>query len=456
MFRTDFRTFSLFRRLKRLLLLLAVMTLTAAIPAQAASYKRTTPYRAKKYTLTNVLQTPLTEGSWEEKTSGRRFVLPSGKTVKNRWVNDGTAISYVDKKGRQLTGWVLFQGDLYKLDRNGVIVTGWSGKYYLDPLTGKSASGLTVIDGEKYYFSPRTGKPVTGFVKVKKALYYFTPKTYRAQNSGFFKVKKKTCYARPNGKLYKKKWLTMDGKKYYFDEKGIMATGDKYIKGKYYHFSKSGVYDPKAKDPDAVDPKKPMVALTFDDGPGPYTSTLLDTLQKYHARATFFMVGNRVGSSTSVVKRMKSLRCELGNHSWSHPRMTSLSAAQISSQITSTSNAIYNACSSYPTVCRLPYGDGAQTTAVLTSLGLPSIYWSLDTRDWANTGNPQHTVNAVLNSVKNGDIVLMHDIHSASVTAAKTIIPALINKGYQLVTVSQLARYKGKTSLAAGHTYYRF
>lgn len=88
--------------------------------------------------------------------------------------------------------------------------------------------------------------------------------------------------------------------------------------------------------------------------------------------------------------------------------------------------------------------------------GFPSIYWSIDTRDWANTGNPQHTVSEVLNHVQNGDIILMHDIHYSSVTAAETIIPALQKRGYQLVTVSQLAQYKGKTKLKAGNTYRKF
>ena len=89
-------------------------------------------------------------------------------------------------------------------------------------------------------------------------------------------------------------------------------------------------------------------------------------------------------------------------------------------------------------------------------MGLPSIYWSIDTRDWANTGNPSHTVNAVLDHVKNGDIILMHDIHRSTVDAAEKIIPALRKRGYQLVTVSQLAKYKGKTTLHRGKTYYHF
>ena len=148
--------------------------------------------------------------------------------------------------------------------------------------------------------------------------------------------------------------------------------------------------------------------------------------------------------------------CELGNHSYSHPAFTSLSVSSMKNQVSSTNKKIREACGQLPTVFRLPYGDGYNNSTVLNTLGLPSIYWSVDTRDWANTGNSQHTVNAVLGSVKSGDIILMHDIHAATVRACETIIPALKKKGYQLVTVSQLAKYKGKTNLRKGKTYMKF
>jgi peptidoglycan/xylan/chitin deacetylase (PgdA/CDA1 family) len=168
------------------------------------------------------------------------------------------------------------------------------------------------------------------------------------------------------------------------------------------------------------------------------------------------MVGSSVPNYKSTVKRMAKLGCELGNHSYDHSRMSALSDSARASQVSRTSSNIKSAAGAAPTVFRLPYGDGASNAGVLSSLGLPSIYWSLDTRDWANTSDPQHTVQAVLGSVKNGDIILMHDIHKSSVDAAETIIPALINRGYQLVTVTQLAQYKGKTTLHSGKTYYSF
>lgn len=199
-----------------------------------------------------------------------------------------------------------------------------------------------------------------------------------------------------------------------------------------------------------------MVALTFDDGPGAYTDRLLNCLEKNKGKATFFMVGSSVSRYKSTVKRMADMGCELGNHSYSHPAFTTLSVSSMKDQVNSTNKVIKEAAGKKPTVFRLPYGDGFNNATVLSTLGLPSIYWSIDTMDWANTGNSSHTVNAVLNNVRNGDIILMHDIHYATVQACEKIIPALKQRGYQLVTVSQLAKYKGKTTMKKGRTYMRF
>jgi peptidoglycan/xylan/chitin deacetylase (PgdA/CDA1 family) len=318
------------------------------------------------------------------------------------------------------------------------------------------ATGLTRIDGAAYYFGSETGQAKSGWKKIGKSTYYFDRKTFQMVTSSWVKKNGSYYYLKANGKKAGSGWLNVDGEKYYLDTNGARVTGTCYIKGKGYYFKKNGIYDPTVEVKDEVDPSKPMVALTFDDGPGPYTERLLNCLEKNDAKATFFMVGSSVPKYSSTVKRMATLGCELGNHSYSHSQMSTLSDSARKSEVSRTSANIKAAAGSYPTVFRLPYGDGARSSSVLSSLGLPSIYWSIDTRDWANTGNPQHTISAVLDHVKSGDIVLMHDIHKSSVVAAETIIPALKKKGYQLVTVSQLAKYKGKTTLHSGKTYYNF
>lgn len=351
---------------------------------------------AKKYELKNVTKADQPEGEWVREKGKKHFRLENGKYLKNRWILWEEKIYYLNKKGVPVSGWVVYRGR----------------RYYLK----------------------------------KKVL----------QINTFFKAGKKTYFAGKKGYILKSRWITEGKNKYYVNSSGRMVTGEQYIKGKWYYFKKNGKLDPKKKVKASVNPKKPMIALTFDDGPGPYTDTLLSCLHKYHARATFFMVGSSVPAYKGTVRKMVKYRCELGNHSDSHANMTSLGAAGVRAQFAACSKKIRDACGHSPTVCRLPYGSGHNVGWVLASTGLPSIYWSVDTRDWANTGNAQHTVNAALNGARNGAIILMHDIHRASVQAALKIIPALISKGYQLVTVSELARYKGRINLKAGRTYYNF
>lgn len=423
------------------------------MPAQAKTLN------AKKYALKNVVKAGTVEGDWAPYKASYRFKKTDGTYVKNRWINVEGHIFYLDSKGCRVKGWVKYRSNLYYLKSKTGLTLGWlkmgKKKYYFNA-DGTMARGLTTIDGVKYYFGSESGQAKTGWKKIGKSQYYFDTKTYQMKVSSWVKVKGKYYYVNANGKKKKSCWLTVNGDKYYLDKNGVRVTGTYFIKGKGYYFKKNGVYDPSVKVKSEVDPSKPMVAVTFDDGPGPYTGRLLDCLEKNSAKATFFMVGSSVPNYKSVVKRMATLGCELGNHSYSHPKMSSLSDAARRSEVSRTSSNIKSAAGAYPTVFRLPYGDGASNSSVLSSLGLPSIYWSLDTRDWANTGNPQHTINAVLNNVKNGDIILMHDIHKSTVTAAETIIPALKKRGYQLVTVSQLAKYKGKTTLHSGKTYYNF
>ena len=415
--------------------------------------------QAKKYALKDVTQADSPAGEWIQKKNGKCFRLEDGTLLKNRWLLTEDGIYYLGKNGRMVKGWISYRENLYYTDEDGILHTGWLTKekdtFYFQP-DGTMARGLCTIEGERYYFSEKTGAAVGGWVKIGKYQYYFAPKTLKMKTSGWVKTGGKHYYVGKKGRKRKPGWLTAGEKKYYLDSDGARVTGTLYLDGKGYYFRKNGVYDPTVEVKLEVDPSKPMVALTFDDGPGKYTDRLLDCLEKNGAKATFFMVGTGVSGYPATVKRMAKLGCELGNHSYSHAQFSTLSNESIRSEISKTSNLIKNAAGQSPTVMRLPYGDGASNARVLAAVGLPSIYWSVDTRDWANTGNPQHTVNEVLNNVKNGDIVLMHDFHYSTVVAAETIIPELKRRGYQLVTVSQLAKYKGKTELHPGRTYRSF
>ncbi len=435
------------------LVLLAVLAVLFAVPVQAKTVK------AKKYALKNVTQAESPEGQWVTGKSSLRFQKTDGTYVKNRWICVENVICYMDSRGRRVSGWVSYRNRLYYMDSDGALHTGWlhrGKKTYYCGADGAVVKGLQTIDGEKYYFGKMDGVQKTGWVTIGKSRYYFRKSNGSMKTSSWIRRGKKYYYVDASGRMKKSGWLTLGDKKYYLDSDGARVTGKQFIDGKGYYFKKNGVYDPSVEVKQEVDPSRPMVALTFDDGPGKYTGRLLDCLEKNDAKATFFMVGSSVASYKDTVKRMADMGCELGNHSWSHPAFTTLSAAERQSQVSRTNEQIRSAAGKSPTVFRLPYGDGSSNASVLSSLGMPSIYWSVDTRDWANTGNSQHTVNAVLDSVRNGDIILMHDIHYSTVVAAETIIPALKKRGYQLVTVSQLAKYKGKTTLKSGTTYRGF
>ncbi len=273
--------------------------------------------------------------------------------------------------------------------------------------------------------------------------------------NGTMTVKNK--YGDWEGKKFKKadgnyavnEFVAMGEKRYYFDEKGIVVTGKMKQGNKEYVFSEDGVL--QSEKFIGLDPTKPMVALTFDDGPGKDTDRLLDALKKYNARATFFMLGNNAKNYGSVIKKMKDLNCELGNHSTTHPQLTKLGADGIKKEIQTTSDYIKKGAGAGPTVMRPPYG--AINSTVKQNVGLPMILWSVDTLDWKTKSTPK-TVESIL-SAKDGDIILLHDIHSTSVDAAIEAIPKLIEKGFQLVTVSEMAEAKGQ-KLELGVKYFSF
>lgn len=395
--------------------LLVLLCLVLFLFPAAVRAKTTVP---EDPSLKNVAKAETLNGKWVKKGSNFRFRKKDGTYKKDGWFKTNGRIYCADSKGNRIKGWVKYRDHLYYLDAGGVLKSGW--------------------------------------VQIKKNTYFFALKNYRLRKEAWIRTNGKYYYVDKKGRKCGPGWHKILGKKYYFDEDGARMTGTLYLGNEGYYFDEDGVYDPSVKVEPEVDLNKPMVALTFDDGPSQYTSRLLDCLQKNDAKATFFMVGSSVPSYQSTVKRMADMGCELGAHSYSHTSFTSLSSAGIASEVSRTVANIKAAAGRGPTVFRLPYGNGHSNSSVLSALGLPSIYWSIDTMDWANTKNSAHTVNEVLNHVQSGDIVLMHDIHYATIVAAEQIIPALKKRGYQLVTVSQLAKYKGNTTLYAGRTYYHF
>ena len=186
---------------------------------------------------------------------------------------------------------------------------------------------------------------------------------------------------------------------------------------------------------------KPAVALTFDDGPSDQTARILDVLEQNGALATFFMVGERVGSYAPTAKRAYDMGCLMGTHLYSHQKLTEMDAQQIAQELELCKAAHQAAFGAEPQLARTPYGSVNAT--VSETLGMPLINWSLDSRDW-ETRDADRIFNDVMNNISDGDIVLFHDLKDFSANAIARIVPALKEQGYQVVTVQELFEIKGQ------------
>lgn len=181
--------------------------------------------------------------------------------------------------------------------------------------------------------------------------------------------------------------------------------------------------------------KVKCIALTFDDGPGPGTATILDALKQHNAKGTFMVVGSRVASYASLVKREAAEGHDIGNHTWDHAQLTNLSIPDAQTEVNRTAQAVANVVGKRPFMVRPPYG--AYNKTLLTSINLPFILWSVDPDDWKDR-NADIVYQRVMAAAKPGAIVLSHDLYTTTAAAYQRIIPDLIKQGYTLVTVSDL------------------
>ena len=197
-----------------------------------------------------------------------------------------------------------------------------------------------------------------------------------------------------------------------------------------------------------------MVALTFDDGPNPSsTGRILDILQKNNAVATFFDLGKLVLAYPDTVKREEAIGCEVGSHTFDHANLNNLSAEAIQSQVNSSKNAFISVLGHDVGLLRPPYGNA--NDLVKANIPYPVINWNVDTLDWKSKNK-----DAIINEVRkignlDGKIILMHSIYETTADAVEVIVPELISQGYQLVTISEMAYYKGVT-LTPGVKYFGF
>ena len=383
-----------------------------------------------------------------------KLTLKAPDNIKIKSIKD-TKVKLTWKKTKDATGYEIYRSKTpdYKFKKIG---TSEKSSYTDD----------TVKKGKVYYYRviaidhKREELTSTYGETVTVCIVPGTPKV----NGDYSKKKIKITWKKVSGAqmytIYRKK---SNGKFKKIGETNKLFFLDKDVKkGKYYEYQVIAFYKKEDQiirsDASAsckvfasdVDPNKKMVALTFDDGPGKYTQEIVDCLKANNARATFFVLGCNVDSYKSSMQAADKIGCEIASHTYNHRNLVRLSETEIVEEVEKTDRKIEKAIGKMPNLVRTPGGSVNDT--VKEVIGKPIILWSIDTLDW-KTRNRDKTVKAVMDHVKDGDIVLMHDIHEPSKEAALILIPRLQREGYQLVTVSELAKYRNHT-LKKGEVYH--
>ena len=201
-----------------------------------------------------------------------------------------------------------------------------------------------------------------------------------------------------------------------------------------------------------LDPEKPMVALTFDDGPkAGVTDVLLDELEKRNVKATFFLIGSQADlpENRETIRRMAEDGHQIGCHTYHHVQMTALSENQQKQEILQWYQVVSGIIGDFSYALRPPYG--CVNNAVCRSLNVPVILWSVDTEDW--TGKSAGEIaDYVISETKDGDIILLHDIFEESVQGAVMALDDLMSRGYTFVTVNDLLADRG-IAIQSGKVY---
>ena len=349
--------------------------------------------------------------------------------MKTGWVTSGPEKFYFDEtSGNQVFGWNEIGGNKYYFtEDNGRLITGLfeieGNKYYSDKVTGIVAMGVVTIDEKQYYFDKDTGIMTTGWVELDGDKYYFDEET-GAGYDGIIDIEGST-YGFIGGMMLKNKRAMGNNHLYYFGEDGTVIRD--------------------------IDGSKPMVALTYDDGPSIYTDQILDVYEEYGARCTFFVVGDRISWNEEQAAREFELGCEQGNHTYSHNRLTDFDGDGIIDVLNGTDEELIRVTGKPSTCLRPP--EGRFNDTVKEVCNAPIILWSVDSEDWKSR-NADTVCSRIIGKVKDGDIVLMHDLYQSTADATERIVPALIDAGFQLVTVEEMGLLRLDGGLENGVVYY--
>lgn len=201
--------------------------------------------------------------------------------------------------------------------------------------------------------------------------------------------------------------------------------------------------------PEELDPSKPIIALSFDDGPGRYTERIIQTLKDNDCKATFFMVGYNIEYYPARVRLIYESGMEVANHTKDHAQLTSGTDAEIVARIYENEALINSIVPVGQVLVRPPYGSYTDHTGEIVDR--PMINWSVDSEDWKSK-DKDATLEQIKANVKDGYIILMHEIHECTADALEELLPWLKEQGYQVTTVGRMFAARG-VELERGHVY---
>lgn len=472
-----------------------LICLTVLVSAQGNDVKLEPPKIVKVCNLKDGLLI-----KWKKSSSADGYIIYRQKQGSNGWrrladISGGETVTYTDKNVRHNTKYTysvkaVFKklksdGSLKKVSetyvavpkiksvdniKSGVKIT-WSNKSFATEfriyrrLPGGKWKRLKTVPGNIGLFVDRTAKSgktyeyqLRRFVEkvgsagegnIFKNVFVSAPGNLEAKSgtdgialtwNKVSECNKYQVYRRLPGESWKRIAVLKKTKTEYLDKSAPIGKNVSYkvravINSKYFSDYSFSVKEKR------FDKNSPMVALTYDDGPyRPVTNQILDVLEKYNAKATFFVVGSRVSTYSDCVKRADSLGCEIGNHTYNHTILTSAADSVVKNEIADTDAAIKKCIGKTASIVRAP--GGSVSSRVKSLVPHPLVNWSVDTMDWSHRTTSK-TVQNIKDNVRDGSIVLMHDLYFSTGDASEIIIPYLIEKGYRLVTVSELMKNKG-------------
>ncbi len=187
-----------------------------------------------------------------------------------------------------------------------------------------------------------------------------------------------------------------------------------------------------------LDLSRPMIALTFDDGPGRGTERILDLLSENGGRATFFVIGDLAGKNPNTVRQIAEQGCEVANHTWGHKKLTDLAQEDILQQIGDVNDMVETVTGTRPRLLRPPGGEYNDVVLeIARQMDMALVNWSIDPKDWKRR-DADAIYEAIMKDARDGGIVICHDIYNSTAEAMERVIPELTAQGYQLVTASEL------------------